>query len=757
MYALENPFPDKTVSRLVFEGGRERVVLYAISSTRLREHPLRARTRRKVRLPVPAGARFNEIGELEGVQIDLGSVISARRALDYDQSRWDSAQAVVEPELSDTDVVIEYAAHPSGRLYLSGAETVVYDLSELEGPDPGENVVPIPPANLPVRVEIVDADTGELLPARVHMHGVAGEYLPTRGHHRKVNPYWFEDNYGEHINVQNQYGYVEGSFEVELPIGSVFVEVLKGFEYPTHRSIVEVTSETRVLRIELRRLLHWRESGWVSADTHVHFLSPSTALLEGRAEGINVVNLLVAQWGEMFSNVTDFDGATTLGEAEPGGGGEFLVRVGSENRSQVLGHISLLGYSGSLIHPLSTGGPTESAIGDALESSLSVWARQCIRQGGMVVIPHSPHPQAERAATIVLGLVHAIEMKVHNPRHPETDHHVSPYGLADWYKYLNLGYEIPLVAGSDKMRATDLLGGIRTYALLGDGRELTYDNWMRAVQDGNTFVTVGPLVSMSVNGVVPGRSVDLPAGGGTVTVSWKVESAVLPFTSVEIIRNGTVAEEIRFADVMRAEGEYELRVTEPSWVAVRVRGSYRGDPHDVAAHTSAVQVSVDGVRTFAPHDAVRFWIRSSEPSPMSTRWAPQGTRPRHGASGPRWRRLTTGCINVFTARASSTITALRPAATRFCADIPSSESRGSRLSFPPSRGAEEAGRRRRPASSTLGEWIRPIAGSDVPITAGDDPGCGLYDHGGEEQSQGSRPATGGGVKETHTDRSDGAQ
>ncbi len=84
----------------------------------------------------------------------------------------------MEPELSDTDVVIEYAAHPSGRLYLSGAETVVYDLSELEGPDPGENVVPIPPANLPVRVEIVDADTGELLPARVHMHGVAGEYLP---------------------------------------------------------------------------------------------------------------------------------------------------------------------------------------------------------------------------------------------------------------------------------------------------------------------------------------------------------------------------------------------------------------------------------------------------------------------------------------------------------------------------------------------------------------------------------------------------
>ena len=58
-------------------------------------------------------------------------------------------------------------------------------------------------------------------------------------------------------------------------------------------------------------MLDWRERGWVTADTHVHFLSPQTALLEGAAEGVNVVNLLASQWGEMFSNVGDFDGATT--------------------------------------------------------------------------------------------------------------------------------------------------------------------------------------------------------------------------------------------------------------------------------------------------------------------------------------------------------------------------------------------------------------------------------------------------------------
>ena len=45
---------------------------------------------------------------------------------------------------------------------------------------------------------------------RLHLHGEAGEYLPPRGHHRKVNPYWFEDNYAEFVNGDNQYSYVAG-------------------------------------------------------------------------------------------------------------------------------------------------------------------------------------------------------------------------------------------------------------------------------------------------------------------------------------------------------------------------------------------------------------------------------------------------------------------------------------------------------------------------------------------------------------------
>src|SRR5439155_1522740 len=279
----------------------------------------------------------------------------------------------------------------------------------------------------------------------------------------------------------------------------------------------------------------------------------------GKAEGINVVNLLATQLGEMFSNVGDFDGRTTLGARDFGGDGEFLVRVGSENRMQVLGHISLLGYSGSIIHPLATGGPSEATIGDPLEVTMADWARRCLDQQGLVIMPHSPNPQLERAADIVLNLIDAIELMTQNPLastwHETSQAFVDPYGIADWYRYLNLGYHLPIVGGSDKMAAAHLLGGMRTYAHLGE-REFTYDDWMAGIRSGNTFATIGPLAAIRVAGVPPGGRVELPSSGGTLDVEWEVESVAVPIAAVE-----------------------------------------------VAAHTSAVQVLVDGSALFSRADA----------------------------------------------------------------------------------------------------------------------------------------------------------
>jgi len=633
IYALPNPTPDRPIRRIVCTPRAEPSVIYAISLTQLTDHPLRPGVRQKARLTLPAGATLNALAELEDVAIDLGTVISARAALDYDVAQWESGQPVVQPTRNEQAVIIEYAAHPQAKLYVAtGADShAVYDLAALDetdaSPSDDLDLARVAAARRPVRLRVVEHGSNRPVAVRLHLHGAAGEYLPPKGYHRKVNPYWFEDNYAEFVNIHNQYCYIPGECVVDLPLGEVFVEISRGYEVAPIRTRRTVTPETDELTFELDRVLDWRARGWVTADTHVHFLSPQTALLEGAAEGVNVVNLLASQWGEMFSNVGDFDGKTTFGPADFGGDDEFVVRVGTENRMQVLGHISLLGYSGQMIVPLCTGGPSESAIGDPLEVTMAEWAQQCIDQGGLVVMPHAPNPQLERAADIVLGLVHAIEMMTFNPLAPN-QHLVNPYGIADWYRYLNLGYHVPVVGGSDKMAASSLLGGIRTYAHLGQ-RAFTYEHWMEAVQAGNTFVTVGPLAELTVEGVAPGGVVQLPADGGTVAIEWRVESVRLPIEQVEVVVGGLTADQVDAGQALSAKGSTQIHVRESTWIALRVRGSNQGKAGEIAAHTSAVQVLTGDKPIFSPQDAITVleqiegaiaYVDTLAPRPQATRF-----------------------------------------------------------------------------------------------------------------------------------------
>jgi hypothetical protein len=631
LYGLANPEPGRSIQAVVLRGCDERSVVYGISVTTVADHPLRPGVRRKLRLTLPAGAQLNALDELDtdsrspAIGIDLGTVISARAALDYDRDRWLSDYPDVQPSVSTDDVIVEYAAHPAARLYVAtGVEShQSFDLPSSDSETAG-GVAAIAAAERPVRLRVIDGASRQPVAVRLHLHGEAGEYLPPRGHHRKVNPYWFEDNSAEFVNGRNQYSYIPGECMVDLPLGRVAVEISRGYEIAPIRTVIDVTPGTDEVTFELERRLPWRERGWVTADTHVHFLSPQVALLEGEAEGVNVVNLLASQWGEMFSNVGDFDGRTVFGARDFGGTGEFLVRVGTENRMQVLGHISLLGYSGRMIDPLCSGGPGESAIGDPLEVSMAEWAQRCIDQDGLVVMPHAPNPQAERAADIVLGLVHGIEMMTFNPY----DSQINPYGLIDWYRYQNLGYQVPLVGGSDKMTAAALLGGIRTYAHLGD-RELTYGAWMDAVRAGNTFVTVGPLIEFTVGGLAAGGRVDLPASGGTLDVDWTVASVSVPIEQVEIVVGGLVVEQVNTDKVLAVSGQASVRIDDSTWIALRVRGSYHGRAGDIAAHSSAVQVVVgdrplfvaaDGMAVLEQIEGAIAYVETLAPRPEARRY-----------------------------------------------------------------------------------------------------------------------------------------
>ncbi|HOJ34671.1 MAG TPA: CehA/McbA family metallohydrolase [Candidatus Hydrogenedentes bacterium] len=603
LWAWENPHPEKPIIGFRFVPVCGTLVISAISAGTVTEHPLRWESRKKAVLHLPKGTSFNfqldEKGLYSQIQLDLGQVISAQARCIYPNATWSRSYNNQCPEISESEVVVEYTAHPEAEFHVLNKRIPAKNLRQ-KIPTPNRILTSVRESARRVRLRVLDKTSGKPVPVKLHVHGEVGEYLAPVDRHRIPNTAWFEDYSCDFANQNKHFcTYISGETLIDLPLGKVFIEISKGFEIRPIRKVLRVTKGTEEIVLTLEKVLPWREKNWVTADTHVHFLSPPTARLEGAAEGVNVVNLLASQWGELMTNVGDFDGATVFGSKEAGGDGEYLVRVGTENRQNVMGHISLLGYSGPIIAPMTTAGPDESALGDPVGALLTEWARQCHKQGGLVVLPHFPNPRCEHVAAIIDGSIDAIEMTSWGNLYFGID----PYSLSDWYRYLNNGYFLPAVGGTDKMSANTAVGTVRTYAQLREDEEFSYDNWMRAVKAGRTFATYGPLLEFSVEGQPSGSRIAMSPTGGTVTVSWHVASVTLPMTRVDLVVNGAIKES-RHVRPWEDSGEFTLRVDRSSWAAILVRGKYRDKPEMIGAHSSPVMIEVAGSPFYAAADAL---------------------------------------------------------------------------------------------------------------------------------------------------------
>ena len=604
LFAWPNPHPDRELVRFRVEPARGRLIVSAISIGSPSDHPLRWSTRKKALLTLPADERvdrsLDEQGLLSALRLDLGQVISAEPRFIYPNEDWAGTDERRLPEIRSNEAVVEYTAHADARFHFADGTTLAVAALD-EEPSPIRSIAP---ASQRVRLRVLDAKSRKPVPVRLHAHGEAGEYLAPVDRHRIPNPAFFEDYGAECVTWDLRRGgmhystYISGATTIDLPLGRVFLEISKGFEVKPVRKVVRVTPSTRTITVTLENVLRWRERGWVTADTHVHFLSPPTARLEGAAEGVNVVNLLATQWGELMTNAGDFDGSR-LDSGEDGDQGEWLVRVGSENRQHVLGHISLLGYAGALISPMASGGPDESALGDPLGKLLTEWARECRARGGIVVFPHFPAPRAENAATLVHGDVDAVEMCSIFREWGGID----PVSLSDWYRYLNCGYVRPCVGGTDKMAASTAVGTMRTYARIATNRRFTYESWKDAIRSGDTFVTCGPLLEFAVDGKPPGAKLRLGPRGGTLDVEWQVASVTVPMTRVELVVNGEIRESVA-VDSRRARGHWSMKIERGSWLALLVRGRRPEHSEIIGAHSSPVVVEVRDSPIFSTVDAV---------------------------------------------------------------------------------------------------------------------------------------------------------
>lgn len=473
----------------------------------------------------------------------------------------------------------------------------------------GFRIEALPPADRRARVEVVD-DAGRPAAARVRFTARDGRYLPPLGHRDEINPGLYEDVGADLLVGGASYAYVDGSFEIELPADGAHAEVVRGFDVTPLRRDVIAAPGGQPVRFEFGPRVEAGSGHWVAGDTHVHFLAPSTALLQARAEGVHAVHLLATQWGDHHTSLADF-GAATADAA-----GQHVVWVGSENRQNLLGHVGLVGTRHPIL-PFASGGPPEGPIGGPVTTLMAEWLEQCRSDGGLAVGAHFPLPMAELAADVAGGLLDAVEFQCFDPA-------LASPPIREWYRYLDAGYRLPIVGGTDKMSAEIPLGQIRTYARLDDDGPLTFGAWAAAIRAGRTFVSSGPILEFRADGREPGDILSLDPGA-TVEVELTARAAQPIVSAVELVVNGTILA-TRTAPVPTTE----LTLREPvrpertGWLAGRSRSPYEipsAFASSMAAHTSPIHLRVRG-RPRAPVDlagplalieGTRGWLQTLAP------------------------------------------------------------------------------------------------------------------------------------------------
>ncbi len=608
LWAWENPQPGREVESLEVVPQGPRFLVAAVTLGHLDEHPFVRQGKREARIvltnPEDAGKPFDLDVEVDrGVATYVHPLPEApvEAFLNDAHKGWGEAQ---NPKRSPA--YVEVAAIPSATLTVKqGAEEIGrVNWGEVEQ----KGVASTPRMRIEladrgrnwVHVTVLDDDTGRPVPCRVHFRSPEGIPYQPHGHHNQVNSNlgtWHMDVGGDVRLGQITYAYIDGTCQGWLPRGEVIVDVARGFEYEPLRTKVAIQPGQRELTLRLKRWTNMNARRWFSGDSHVHFLSTQGSHTESQGEDLNVVNLLQSQWGSLFTNTEEFTGGPSISQD-----GNNIVYITQENRQHFLGHLILWGVKRPIM-PWCTDGPGEAELGGTLEITMSDWADQCHAQGGTVIIPHLPSPNGEPAALIATGRADGIEML----RHTAFNH-------LEYYRYLNCGYRLPLVGGTDKMSSDVPIGLYRTYACIPDDEPFTYDTWCRSVARGRTFLSGGPMIHLTVDGLPIGDTVRM-SGPGAIEVEASAES-ILPIHTLEIVQRGRVVastEEGKGARKLTLKAK--VKIEGHTWLAARCGGpGYTGISHHdgwqrgIFAHTSPVYVACGGEWWMFDKDAAQYML-----------------------------------------------------------------------------------------------------------------------------------------------------
>jgi hypothetical protein len=430
------------------------------------------------------------------------------------------------------------------------------------------------PSQSPLSVEVLDTD-GKPVEAAVGLYSEEGKllipdsaldfteagyaYLPSRYRDRSAVEYWPGGKNAESF-------FIRGTLQILVPDGDYSLFITRGPEYKAFSKTISIRGKPEKTVVQLERWIDMYAKGWVSGDCHIHYARPDKQadgrlLLWTKAEDLRIGNVL--RMGDARRIYFPQYAFGKQGSALDSG---FALVPGQEDpRTAVLGH--------SISLNIKT--PIRSEEHYYLYSDVFDEAH---RQGG---ITGHAHVSQE------LFLVNR-DMSLNIPRGKIDFEEIAEFGKIEprlYYEFLNLGFHLAAVAGSDAPWGGSV-GDSRVYAYT--GTTPNPDRWFDAVRHGHTFVTSGAILEFRVDGKIPGDVISL-GKRATVSVEAVVRrgSPLVRIDPLEIVVNGEVIRSFH-GNEDEIVAKFPLEVDQSIWIAARTS----------TAHTTPVYIEVAGHRTW---------------------------------------------------------------------------------------------------------------------------------------------------------------
>lgn len=461
------------------------------------------------------------------------------------------------------------------------------------------------PASLTVK--IYDAGTKKPTPVRIRLQDSHGNRPKAHGSSpasdspipipkQAVAVMWGRQDRAEGYLLQPDGSfYVDGGFDVNLPPGDYSLTISKGTEYLQQNHNLSIKAGENLSRdIRLDRWIDMPQRGWYSSDDHIHLQrSPRddpSILRWIAAEDIHVGNILEMGdfWATYFTQYS-------FGEYGRYQEGANLLSPGQEEpRTPEIGHTISLGANAMVRFQ-----PDYYSFGRLFDRVHELGGVSGFAHQGM-----SFHGYRGMVLNVLRGKIDFLELCQFCV--PE-----GPLPLEHYYHFLDLGYKLTALAGSDFpwCGRGPQYGFPESYAQIGNARfytytggDLTFERWFAGLKAGHTFVTTGPVVLLKVNDKIPGDTLDVTPGAKLhITAEAFGQSQQVPLQSLEIIGHGKALKKVEGHDADHLSADLELPVDQGIWIAAKCLAG-KGQ----VAHTTPVYVTVNGGSFYNPATAQHY-------------------------------------------------------------------------------------------------------------------------------------------------------